>query len=266
MFVLNSGATFTDSPFVLFGNVLDEATFSGGTPAAGSEWENMLGPQTFDFYMPVSMNAVPGAVVPGPRDFDCMILADHNFGTIGLTQVYAQWRLDAADTWKTVFNILAPNITDDDICAIFPMVSGAEYRFAVVGPAAPRVGLWYVGKRLIFPGVLIEPYTPARLARRVETLPAVSAGNHYLGASAYRRASDRDAIFSPLPRAWVEADLLEFADHYNAGRPFFFGGSPLNLPADLSYSWRPENGPELRPALMAGGYASLQMGVAAYVA
>ncbi len=264
--IIVSGATNPESPFVLYKNYLDTAAFLGAAAPAGFEVENLLGPQTYDYWKPSLMNALPRVVLPVPRNVDCMVIANHNFGKIGITRVYADWRLDAAAAWTRLFTILPPDITDDDICAIFPQVFGAEFRMAIEGVAAPTVGLWAFGKRLVFPAVLVAPYTPARLAQRVEGQTSISAGGHYLGATSYKTASDRMAQFSPIARGWAEADLLPFLDYYNARGAFWFAGGPVGMPADLSYSWRPDGREELRPEFMGGDLIALAMGLASYVA
>jgi hypothetical protein len=130
---------------------------------------------------------------------------------------------------------------------------------------APIVGIAFAGLRLSFPAWVQPPYVPMNEAETLDLQSASTLGGHYVDTSVRRKAKAQDVAFSPLARSFVDAGLKPFARHYNGGKPFFWGGSPANMPADIAYVWRGGSAGELRPALMDGGlYATVKMGLAGY--
>jgi hypothetical protein len=120
-----------------------------------------------------------------------------------------------------------------------------------------------LGRRLCIPAWVQAPYVQMPDAAMVDLQTATSMGGHWIGGTVRPRALQQEVQFSPIDRGFVDGALRGFGQHYNGGNPFFWAGSPVNMPVDLGYVWR--SGGELRPALIDGGrYANLKMGVAGY--
>lgn len=262
MIYLAAGAASTEWPFALWNDALATGTLAGSaTP--GFSLENALGPQTYDYWKPINGAGFWECVLPAPVQMDCIAFAAHNMGSAGVSLI-VQSAPDLA-TGYTGIRTITPT-TDDAVAVIFAERAVQKLRFyATAWTSLVTIGATMAGKRLIFPGWVQPPYVPMQEARRVELRQSESLGGHYIGATIKRLGRATNVTFSPLPRAFVDADLPAFRDHFDAGQPFFFAGGPATMPDDIGYCWRAEGAGELRAALRPGGtYAEVKMGLAAY--
>jgi hypothetical protein len=258
------GASDVTWPMVLYDNMLARGVFSGGAAAAGTAYENVLGPSTFDYWQPASPTGTLYCTLPTPEDCDCIFIAAHDVGSKGGT-IDFQVSPDLVSPYVTVFTF-APS---DDAAAGIIFASRSVQRFRFYATDAPAgsmsFGIVSAGLRLVFPAWLQPPYVPMNEARRVKIRNSVSLGGHYLGASKYPSAGDAEVVFSPLPRSFVDGALRGFSKHYNGGGVFFWCGNPAAMPDDIGYCWRANGSGELRPAYLGGGaYDEVKMGLAAY--
>lgn len=259
MIFLASGAADADKPAILFDNILSRATLDASSTAIGAA-ANVLGPQTFDWWQASAMPATLTGTLAAAESCDCACIAAHDLGTKAATVIVQRWN---GSGWVAVATY-AP--TDDAaLMLIWPAVSADQWRIRFTGASAPKIGIAFIGSRLIVPEAVAAPYIPADMAQRVELMAARSLGGQFLGVSVYRRGLEGEAGFGPVPRSWVDGALRPFAAHYDAGGTFFFAGAPALMPGDVAYCWRSENAGELRPSYSAGGYwAAIKMGLAGY--
>lgn len=268
MIYIGSGVTDAEKPFALFDNAFARANFAGSSPTAvGCEVANIIGPQTYDVWQPLAPTGYTYGVLPAPETFDTICAAAHNFGSFG-GNLYFSTSPDLVSAFTTVFS-LTPAIMQahgsDAFAYLFS--SRVVQRFYFYSPGAvsiaPQIGVAMLGARTVFPGWVQSPYVQAPDAETLDLQTASTLGGHYIDGSVRRKALAQDVQFSPLDRSFVDGGLRTFGKHYNSGKPFFWGGSPLNMPKDVGYVWR--SGGELRPALMDGGkYATVKMGLAGY--
>lgn len=258
MIVVNSDAVGAEFPTVLFDNALASATLSGATVSTGAARENVLGPQTFDYWEPTTQAGGLVATWAAPIQLDMLAIAVHNLHLTGANlRVHAAADLVAATTNIVVFTAaaLAAN-GSGPVAVIFGARTVQKLQInctAGTGAPAPRIGILYAGQRLTFPGGLAPPYVQAEDARKVETNAAQSLGGHYLRGAARRKAMRQTAQISAVDRSFADGALQPFRAAYDMGAPFFWAGSPAFLTRDLSYAWRPDDAPELRPQVLAGG-------------
>ncbi|NBZ87914.1 hypothetical protein [Stagnihabitans tardus] len=258
MIVVNGDAVGAEFPTVLFDNALASATLSGATVSAGAARENVLGPQTFDYWEPITQTGVLTATWAAPIQLDMVAIAAHNLHLTGANlRVHAAPDLVAVTSNITVFAAadLAANGAGP-LAVVFGSRTVQKLSFTcTAGPGAPlpRIGIIYAGQRLAIPGGIAPPYVQAEDARKVETNAAQSLGGHYLRGMARRKAMRQTAQISAVERAWADGALQPFRAAYDMGAPFFWAGSPAFLTRDLSYAWRPDDAPELRPQVLAGG-------------
>lgn len=264
-----AGATQTEKPFALYENLLTAGALTGSAGlATGAAYENVFGPQTYDFWQPTTLAGTWVCTLPTALDMDCIAFAAHNLpATGGSFTVQSSPDLVAAYSDRAVFS--AGQIGQGGLSAIGAVFATASVRrlrfFSTSNTVAPQIGIAYAGKRLVFPGDVQAPYVPANEALKVDQATNISLGGHYLGGTIKRQSIAQDVAFSGLARAFVQGDLVPFSTAFRDARPFFFAGSPSYMPADLAYVWRGDGAGELRPAWMQGGaYADVKMTVAGY--
>jgi hypothetical protein len=270
MIYLAGGATDGEKPFALFDNLLAGGTFSGtGSLAAGATWANVLGPQTFDFWQPVTTTGQWICTLPAPVEMDCICFAAHNLAGLA-TSFSVQTSVDLVAAYGTAYAFgpaLLAETGSAALGAIIPTRTVQRLRFFAASGAAyaPQIGIAFAGKRMIFPGDVQPPYVPANEALAVEFNANITLGGHFAGGTITRQSIKQDVAFSPLARDFVQGDLVPFSKAYREGETFFFGGSPSYMPADLAYVWRADGAGELRPAWLQGGrFADVKMTVSGY--
>ncbi|KAF0172873.1 MAG: hypothetical protein FD162_2150 [Rhodobacteraceae bacterium] len=267
MIYLVSGATDTEKPFAVYDNAMARGVLSGTDVTAGSDIANMIGPQTYDYWQPITPTGFVAETLNSPEDCDAFCIANHNLH-LSNGNLYLQASPDLVAGYTTVFSISNAQIVAggaDPIVVIFPKrtVQRIAFTMTLATVTLPFIGVAMLGQRTVFPGWVQPPYVQMPDAETLDLQTASTLGGHYIDGSVRRKALAQDVQFSPLDRSFVDGGLRTFGKHYNSGKPFFWGGSPLNMPNDVGYVWR--SGGELRPALMDGGkYATVKMGLAGY--
>lgn len=273
MITVVGGATDAEKPMVLFDNLLSRGTLSGSSGlASGAAYANVLGPQTFDYWSPTVATGSFICTLPAAENCDCIFFAAHNLAASN-SNLLVQTSPDLVTAYTTAATLTAADLDAGGVevaGAIFATRSVRRLQFffdtTPVAPAvAPIIGIAFAGQRLSLPAWVQPPYVPMNEAETLDLKSASTLGGHYVDTSVQRKAKAQDVALSPVARSFVDGALKPFARHYNAGRPFFWAGSPANMPADIGYVWRGGSAGELRPALMEGGqYAAVKMGVSGY--
>lgn len=273
MITVMGGATDAEKPMVLFDNLLARGTLSGSAGlASGAAYANILGPQTFDYWSPSVATGSFVCTLPAAENCDCIFFAAHNLASSN-SNLLVQTSPDLVTAFTTAATIPAADLDAggaEVAGAIFGARSVRRLQFyfdtTPAAPAvAPIVGIAFAGLRTVFDAWVQPPYVPMNEAETLDLQTASTLGGHYIDGSVRRKSKAQDVAFSPLARSFVDGGLKPFARHYNAGKPFFWAGSPANMPADIGYVWRGGSAGELRPALMEGGlYATVKMGVSGY--
>lgn len=256
-----SGSGDLVSPFVLWDNVLADGvlTSSGVTNAAG-----LAGFETYDPATFAAGNSYVQVVLPAAVSCDCIALAGHNLAAVA-GYFLAQYSVDGATAWTSLPLQYPADGSPGGV--VFPAISAKGWRWYKTSPAlgaAVKISVGAIGKRLVLPGALAAPYAPADFSVKSEVQIAQSMGGHYLGASQYPLGRKSEIKISALPLSLVEgAEFLAFRDHFNAGKPFWFGASPSRMARDLSYVWR--SGDDLAVTYRPGNaLADIQMTVGGY--
>lgn len=258
MIIINSGATNTEFPTVLYRNYVASAALSGAGTATGNERENLLGPQTYDYWSPTTQSGSFFATWAAPVTLDMVAIAAHNLHVIG-SGLRVNYSPDLTTAYQNICLFSDAQMVANGagpVACIFPAIAVQRLQIfapALSGAPSPQIGVLFAGQRLTFPGWIAPPYVQAEDARTVETNAAQSLGGHYLQGAIRRKAMRQTAQISAVDRAWADGDLVPFARAYDAGDPFFWAGAPAFLTRDLSYAWRPDDAPELRPQVLAGG-------------
>lgn len=259
MILFQAGMTPPATPFALFNNLVSApgVTITASSSAAGFDPASVAQENTYQEWKAGSTSAWLRVDFGSAKSLDTVALASLNLGTVG-AKVQVQHSLDAV-SWSTLAT--SATLTDNWPIAVMTAapISARYIRFnfdQTPLPSAPVVvGVVSAGLRLDFPGWLAPDFTRPADALTVEAQPSRSLEGHYLGAIIRRKAGRLSPRLSPLSRAWTDANLAAFRDHYDAARPFFFAPSPAAFGGDLVYGWRGEGSGELRAVIMSGSRA-----------
>lgn len=271
MIHIHPGASAIYDSMVLYRNVLAEGVLTSTVPVkAGGNVNNMLGPQTFDFWEPDRFADSMGAAceLTQPMTADCAAIIGHNLATVG-AQVAIQHKLTDGNWTDPLTARLNPD-TNDDILFLFPERTSTAYRVwitipaGVTPPVSPVISIAMIGQRLLIPDGITEGYTPLNLARQVDLQPNITRGGQFLGNRVQRVGAGTSISLAQQERHWIENDAQDFIAHYNAGKPFIWASCPEFLPNDMAYCWR--SGGVLSASYGQGAiYGEMSMEVQAYV-
>lgn len=259
MILFHAGMAAPATPFALFRNLFADpgVSFAASSTAAGFDPSSVAAENTYQEWKAGSTAASLTVDMGSAKSFDTVALAANNFGTVG-ARVQAQYSLDAV-SWITLATsaTLARNWPLAVLAASPLSARYIRFNFDQAPlPSAPvTVGVAAAGLRLDFPGWLAPDFTRPADAAVIEAQPSTSLEGHYLGTIIRRKAGRLSPRLSPLPRAWVDANLPAFRSYYDEARPFFFAPGPSAFADDLVYGWRGAGTPELRPVILSGGRA-----------
>lgn len=265
MIQIEAGAVDPDAPMVLWDNVLARGTLTtdSQTVPDGLAAYAVNG-LTWDFWVPSTYPARLTVTLPAPETVDCIAIAAHTLGSTGagLTLVRSN---DGGATWFDIVRLDPPD--DAPAMAIIAPRTGNAWRLRIdtPTPSAPVLGVVMVGRRTVFPAELLAPYVPLADGQRIEADSAMSVEGQFLDPFVSVMGAETTVQLSPVERAWADANLPPFRNHYDRARPFFWAGAPTMLPEDVAYVRRNPRARELRPALVHGGlYREIQMELEAY--
>lgn len=255
---IETGATQTDKPLLLYQNVFEDGTVTVASETADGLGLNAVEDTTFDFWTPSIANSGIAVDYGSAVQCDCFGVAAHTAGTAGTT-IYVQSSNDGVT--YTNRSIVSP-LTDETIVSIFPAVS-ARYWRVLQGDAVCSIGVLKLGKRLVIPDGVISGGVAINHANRYELLTNMSVKGQFLGTRIKMIGAETNIDFGLMDTDFVDNDMAVFEHHFNSGRTFFYAGSPSEWPEDYGYCWR--SGDELRPTRDEGGVLSqVSMDVACY--
>jgi len=244
---------------VLHRNILALGTLSWSSQAADGFAANALGPQTNDFWTPISLPANLSVTLAEPIICDACAVIGHNLGSRGSTLLVQWWN---GSEWITS-QTLTPN-NDRDFLLIFGEQAAALWRIRVTGATAPNISIVMLGKRLLIPNGVQAGYVPINLALDMELSPSVTVRGQYVGTFVKRRGASTSIALAQQERVWIENEAAPFIKHYNEGQPFIWASCPDLLPEDMAYCW--SAGRTLRASYGAGAvYGEMGLEVSAYV-
>lgn len=270
MIHIDPGATAVDDAMVLYRNVLAEGVLTSGAVADGGYVENLLGPQTFDFWEPSFITGSGGAtcVLAEPMTADCAAIIGHNLASVG-AQVSIQHR-PVGGAWTDPATARITPETNEDILFLFPERIAEAYRVWITIPAGetapvrPVISIAMIGQRLLIPGGVRAGYTPVNLAPNIETTPHMSRGGQFLGVTHNIMGASTHIPLAMQERGWIENEARPFIEHYNKGLPFVWASCPQLMPDDFAYGWR--DGDVLSAEYGQGAlYGDMSMDVSAYI-
>ncbi len=237
-----------NNPYLLWDNIIADASVSGTAVLTGGARENIQTVSTYDKWRPDVTGT--SAIL----DFDCgssktansMALAAHNLSSF--SAIVTLYSSTDGSSWTSL-----QSATPSDNSALgfrFPAVSARYWRLAVTGLTAGdliSIGVLILGEELIFPRRFYQDFAPVLTATEVELQSNVSVGAQLLGATVVSRGSTIPfAINNVEPGFFRSAEWLNFQTQFSFGRGFFFGWRPGKYPQDFYYCWRSGSVPRPR--------------------
>lgn len=258
---IQSGATDTNLPLVLFDSLFDTGTVTWSSEDVDGFALNAVEDTTFDFWTPTSVPAWIAVDMGADVPVDVAGFVSHTVGTSGATiEVQSS---DDGIAWVTRSTLSPSN--DDTLLTVMPYIE-ARYWRVYMTVAIASIGAIKIGKRLVFPSGVLSGHVGINHAHNVELMTNSSMGGQFLGNRVERVGATVSIDFGLVERDFVDNDAAEFEAHYNSGRTFMFASCPLDYPDDYGYCWRSSGDGELKPSYQEGGeLMALEMGVSVYV-
>lgn len=257
-----SGAENPKAATVIWNRAIDNPTITASGSAVDYPAVNVTQPGTYSSWKADGANGWLQFDFGAAVQVDGAGIGAHNLATSGVTAVVVQSSTDGT-TWtsRATYNPL----TNEDIIAIFPVVTARYWRIQLTGPAA-NIGCVAIGKRLVFPHSPVDDYTPLRHSRQYTKLFNNSIAGQLLGNRVMGAGASTTVDFGFVPITFVENALPEFADHYNQGGTFFYAASPSAFPRELGYCWAIGEDAIINVSYIeAAKLATLSFGVNSYV-
>lgn len=260
--IIESGATDTDMPMVLYENLYTLGTISGVSDADYPA-SNVATGTTWDFWYSSDTGAVgPTVVLDDDYTADCAFIDAHDMATAGAS-FRVQYSTDGGSTWNNITSFEVPP-DNGAILVLFPEVEGDAFRIQR-NLAGAFIGVVMIGQRLVFPNGVDNGHTAINHSRVIDVLGGDSLSGQFTGQQIIKRSASTTVTFPLLSAEWVDNDMAMFEAHYNDALPFVYATSPENYPDDMGYCQRPSGSGTLGPSYFEGGlYEEFNMPLAVY--
>lgn len=178
----------------------------------------------------------------GTDPVDCVGIADHNFGTAGIT---VSIEADTGSGYAEVFAGVLPG-TDEPLMFLFDEIDPIAIKISLlVGDTAPQAAVIFVGKSLRLEWGVKAGHTPLTYGRVRDIVTGRSQGGHYLGRMQSGGFRQSRAEWGNLDPDFYRDEVDPFIAY---GGPFFFAWAPEAYSGEVAYCW-PTNDPVPVPAL-----------------
>jgi hypothetical protein len=259
--VIVSGAQGTSGANLLYRNLFLEGTLTGTLELPGSPVENAVSGETWDYWSGNTSGATIQVDLGFARTCDGLGIASHDAATDG-SRIDLQYSSNGS-TWNNVIQYLPPD--NSAIFIAFPPIS-ARYWRVLVDIAICDIGVIILGQRLQFPSGVLTGHTSMHNSKKSKLMNTTTVSGHHRNNRITRMGIEGKIDFGLVATSFGDGAFQEFKDHYNAGKIFFYAGSPLNYPKDMALCWRPEAAGDISPSYQEGGtLMDLSMEVSAFV-
>lgn len=243
-------------PMVAFRNLLAEGTITDALLPSGAPRADAVTQDTSEFWEPTGASTLR-CTLAGAETASVAFFAAHTMGSQGRTLTLERF----TGAWATITTYAPPD--DQPFAIVFPDESRTGFGFGVSG--ACRVGIAWIGPRLIIPGGVTPSYTPIWAAARISKFPGVTRRGHYRGQRIERAGASLSANFMPLTHDFALNSMADFRQHFNEGNAFVWASAPSVFPKDVAYCWGDQE-TTLNHSIRAGGeLTEFSMQMEAYV-
>ena len=241
---------YPNNPFVAWENIGAGGTLGGTAVLTDGDRANAFSGSTYDYWLPdVAGTTAYLSTQITSQTIGFVGIAAHNLADLSAT-VAIENSADGS-TWADAGAGDHVPASNDPIAFRLPISgnSAPYWRIAVTGLTASDplyIGVAFFGTELVFPRRFYQGFAPALGATEVQLQSSVSEGGNLVGSSVIRQGQTLQAELGNIAPTFIRGtDFRGFMDHYNAGKPSFFGWRPEKYSGDLHYTWRA--GGTLRP-------------------
>jgi hypothetical protein len=259
--IIAPGALGTTGANLLYRNLLLEGTLTATSEAADGLVENAVSGETWDYWTQTVTASNMAVDLGVARAVDGCGISSHTIGSSG-AMINIQRSSDNV-TWFT--ETTASPTNDDALFFVFPSITARYWRIQITG-AICSIGVVILGQRLQFTSGVLTGHTSMHNAKKSKMMNTTTVSGQHRNNRITRMGIEGKVDFGLVDTSFGDGAFQEFKDHYNAGKIFFYAGSPLNYPKDTALCWRPEAAGDISPSYQEGGaLMDLAMEVSAFV-
>lgn len=249
------------APFVLWDNILQDATVSTSSQTTVGDGKNTLDNNTYDFWIPVSLPASITFTLPTQKAASYLGIASHSLFSSNCSVSLEYYD---GTSWVSVTSLTIED--DNSLIVAFPYTEATQWRLSITGSEAPSIGVVFLGTSLLFKTGILPGYTPIYMGENIDLYNSTSLNGQFIGNSVERRGYESSFQLNILDRDFVEGQSFQsFRRHYNDGGTFFFASDPDGHREDVAYCRRKEGG-EIRPTLPNDGiFYSVNMSLEGFI-
>lgn len=224
----------SSTAYVLYYNLMIDASLSASSTSAGSHAQNAIDYRTTTFWRPdLSGNQWLEIDLSAPALVDSFGLYRHNCATAQAVVKVQRWNGAA---WVDVLEL--DDLADDQcVFKLFAGVTASRWRVlfacASVDPLL-AVGVVMLGRALHLPYGMPVGFVPPRHNRNTEILNNRTESGQFAGRSIIQRGSNSDLIQNQIKPEWLRFYGEPFIQHAEK-KPFFFSWSYVRYPQDAVY-------------------------------
>ena len=260
--IYNSNPLVTNSPMIVWENLIGQGTLAASSSAAGFPVSGLLNGVTTDPWRPDAMPATLTLDLGEDKPASALCFAAHDMGTQGVTVALERWNGSA---WVAVMSVTPDD--DSPIMMSFPIQDASEWRVTFSGDNTFRLSVASLGRGLIVPGRVVPPHVPLHRASEVDLVGDSESGTgEFLQADFMRTGGRAFVNFSVQLADFAAGDDFEgFRQHFNRGKPFFMACFPRFEPKDMGYLWRGERARSIVAPYEDAVFMSIGMEASLYV-
>lgn len=241
-------------PLLMWDNLLARGTVADSTLPASAPRANAYDGNTFDYWEPdTSPDTLRATFGASEAANACFIGAHTCAGETVSVQYYN------GSTWVTI-NSVTPS-DNQPFMILFEGLSATGWGISTTGG---RIGVAWIGPRVVVPGGVVPDYTPVWAARRYTMFDGKSRRGHFIKQRVMGVTAQLSPQFMDVSLDFALNDLADFREVYNTGQPFIFASAPSVFPEDVAYCMA-EDGAMFSPSIRAGGeLCGLSLSMVAY--
>lgn len=234
----NNGGRPRNCARILLDNALERGTLWSVADATqlpninpGFPLSNVLQRDTYTYWTPSTWSPNFGCDLDNPETVNCLVIARHNLGTLGLNGRLRLWRTGAS-VWDVVVNLTPKD--NGPIVVAFRPTEVTRIQLQIFTGGFPIVGVWMVGRAIEMERPLRASMQPVALSRQTDVTPQISNNGQLLSQVKVRKGVQVAPEWNHLSGAFYRSTLKPLA-RAMPGTPFGFIWNPEYAPDEGIY-------------------------------
>lgn len=231
---IDSAATNKNGPRVLWEQQIFSVAAVAGNQAPLYPATNMLMPQTYTSWRPLTVPATVNITLqlPSAAPWNAFAVGAHTLGSSGATLQLQTFSFLSG--WVTIFEATP----EDDSAILFLTTSLPQSCRIIVSNAICEIGVLMVGRALEFPrAAQFSPAQPISEAEQYRYNVNMTDGGSWAGRTAVSQGLQFGVQINNLSEDFAESpEWRSFRDHCNKGAStFFIAPKPQSYPREVAY-------------------------------